>query len=522
MAKRKTAPQNPEIPSGVPINKLWARTDRKGADITEAISTLKAEETKSIVSAVEGGIFRQHRLFTRMLDIDLFCSVVFGTRTQIAGQPSAGKTLIAINLIAALQKTCRLCYTPIITWVDDWSHLRPVEGAAEGTTETQRKTWQELWDRWRHGDTTAFKHKTKCLCGQNAPMKVLFVNTEDSFDPYWASIWGVDVGDFAAYNDCEVESDSKGKWSGLRASDDGTLLICQPSSSTMIENVLNALIRSGSIDAIIIDSVASIAPTEDIEGKERTASRARFLSRLWPIILSAQIEARMKHGARITIITTNQYRQTMASYPGANPNQAATGYAQKYAMDTNIRIQSSKINSFSEKQLERVMTRDVLFKLDKLRGTIMGEGAVRFHLDDCEIKPGVVVRAGTTDEVNRLFKYLLELNNPKIAYVEKVGDRTKATWIYGRPFKTRSEVIAFLDREDIRYQSRFILFANKLGVSGRMHLRKADYLGNPHADFIEEVINDENQKVGQLLQQSRSAISANQTGPDPAEQTEKE
>ena len=486
-------------------------SDLTASDITD-------EAQRSLRMGTDARLFREFHLFTGIADLDLFAHICLGSRLEILGNPNACKSLLCHILTGAFQKTCRLCYTPIIEWVADWDVLSPVQ--ADGTrciTKESRKDWQTRLDAWAGGDTTAFKTKTTCLCGACESMCVLFVNTENTYNPYWAAAWGADVGDFSLYDQTDFKEDESG-WTGLLIHKQNKFMICQPSSSAIVENVISKLIEKNVVDAVILDSVTSITTTEDINGMDRIASRARFLSRLWPLLLSRQMHAMTNKNARISIITTNQYRQNMASFPGANPNQASSGKAQRYAVDTSLDLGSSKLNAcLGEKpKMEPHISRDVEFKFGKKRGSVRSRGNIRFFLDEYTPKSGLTYRTGDTAEPDVLWNYLVKMQDPGVAGIEE-RKSAKTYWVLGRPFERLRDVLTFLRRRDVQYQLRFILYAHFLSALERMNLRWLDFSYNPFDDHITEILRDKTKDTGDAVREVHRKTSRSPTDPERAE-----
>jgi RecA/RadA recombinase len=498
----KTAVSTPEDESEVGYKPIKRDLQYIGS-LSTASAKIDKEAKRELMAATESRSFRQYRLFTKVIDVDLFSPVICGQRVQIVGEPGVGKSLLTMIMLAAVQRTCRVCYTPIITFPNDWDFLRsrPDESAAD--VRKRQADWAERHARWVRGDRSAFEHATTCSCGANLPMRALFVNTELSFDPIWAAMWGVDVGDYSRYDRQFSDTHDDNTWQGLITREDGGLTICQPSSSAVLVNVLEALIKNSAIDAIVIDSITSIAITEDLDGKERTASHARFWSRMWPLILSWQITSNRDSGARIPIIMTNQFRQTMVSYPGANPNAASSGKAQQYAVDLSLNLVRSKKNTFSEKLLDSVLTRDIEMRLDKYRGTIVGTSNMQVVLKDHMSSAGQMLRAGSTDEAFKVLRYLKEVNNVDIFGVERSGKSVKRYWVLGRPFERLADVATFLERDDVLYRIRFILAAYMFSDVARIHTRELNFNYSPYKDHIGAVIKSLATQTGDTFRKAR-------------------
>lgn len=483
--------------------------------MADAYGTLDEETRASFRTATEARSFREFRLFTGIIDFDLFCGVTFGKRIQFVGDPNFGKTLLLYACGGGMHKTCRYCYTPIIPWVDDWSVYLENENGP--------KAWASLYQSWTEDggklDRCPFPVRTTCRCGKNDKMAILLIDSEEAWDPYWGNIWGMDVGNFEDYEAYDVDNVLKPEdagggtvWQGLMISPDAKLLVCRPKSSLTIEKVVLPMIRSGSVDAILIDSLAAFAIEEDIQGSERIASRARFMRRFLPLVLSAQIAVNEQFGAKVSVIATNQYMQGPKANAKMNPNTIAGGQAIKYQADQTLEITRSKPNvALGDNGWKfRTLMRDMSFYMSKAKvsGSDGGRGQCRVYLDDYDMGKGVIFRAGNTNDPERILSYIREDKQLKAAGVyeeEKTkSGSTKAHWVLGRPFRRVKDIVSFLQRPDIQYQIRFIIYSVHLGVTGRLHLRGDNYGYNPfREDPAVKLIERLDSTVGESFRQVR-------------------
>lgn len=490
-----------EILEGKDIN-IKRMSRHSMADVVSQFSETTRQE---MTPASAAKAFSQPRLFTSLVDLDLFSGGIIGTRTEILGEPNTGKSLLAYVLGGACRRTCRRCFTPIVKWIDDYSVLKQ-----------NPKKWES------DPNSLEFESKTSCLCGANDPMTVLFIDTEDQFDPYWASIWGLDVGNFDDYDAIDADNARGGNsvWSGVKISPDASVVVCRPTSSKTLEDVILPMVRQGAADVVILDSIASFAIEEDLAGTERVASRARFMRRFLTLLLAAQISANKEHGARPTLIATNHYMQGPVANPRMNPNKPTGGKAVGYTMDQVIELSSSKTNVAlgDEGWKEGAVTRDVTFKITKARqGTRTNQtGTFRVYLDDHKLNEKISFTAGETDDPEKLLEYVKSCEDPDVWLVEQTkSGAIKAYWLLGRPFKKVKDIVKFLKRDDIRFMLRFILFARFLPVSGKMHLR-ATYFGySPYIDDpAVKTIKKYDDKLGENLRRARTTVArAPQTKP---------
>jgi recombination protein RecA len=142
-----------------------------------------------------------------------------------------------------------------------------------------------------------------------------FIDAEHALDPLWAEKLGVKLDD---------------------------LLISQPDTGEQALEIAEALIRSGGIDVIVIDSVAALVPRAEIEG-EMGDSTMGLQARLMSQALRKLTAVISK--SRTIVIFTNQLRQKIGVMFG-NPETTTGGMALKFY--ATIRMDSRKIESLKD------------------------------------------------------------------------------------------------------------------------------------------------------------------------------
>jgi recombination protein RecA len=141
-----------------------------------------------------------------------------------------------------------------------------------------------------------------------------FVDVEHALDPTYAACCGVDVDN---------------------------LYISQPDTGEQALEIAEALVRSGAVDVIVIDSVAALVPQAEIEGDMGDATmgrQARLMSQALRK-LSGAIKA-----SNTAMVFTNQLRMKIGVMFG-NPETTTGGMALKFYSSVRLdlrRIQSIK------------------------------------------------------------------------------------------------------------------------------------------------------------------------------------
>ena len=148
------------------------------------------------------------------------------------------------------------------------------------------------------------------------------------------------AGGIAAYVDVEHAMDPT--YAGHCGLDLDTLLIAQPDSGEQALDITEQLVRSGAVDAVIIDSVAALVPQAEIEGDMGDAhvgAQARLMSQALRKLTSAI------HRSRTAVIFINQLREKIGVSYG-NPEVTPGGRALKFY--SSVRIDLRRIESIKQ------------------------------------------------------------------------------------------------------------------------------------------------------------------------------
>jgi len=173
----------------------------------------------------------------------------------------------------------------------------------------------EIYGPESSGKTTICQHivaEAQKLGGMAA-----FIDMEHALDPAYAARCGVDIDN---------------------------LLISQPDTGEQALEITEALVRSGAIDIIVIDSVAALVPRAEIEGDMGDAPmgmQARLMSQALRKLSGAIKQT------NTAVIFTNQLRQKIGVMFG-NPETTTGGMALKFYASVRLdvrRIQSIKVGS---------------------------------------------------------------------------------------------------------------------------------------------------------------------------------
>ena len=137
--------------------------------------------------------------------------------------------------------------------------------------------------------------------------EVAFIDAEHALDPYYARALGVDID---------------------------SMLISQPDTGEQGLEICEALVRSGALDVIVVDSVAALTPRAEIEG-EMGDSHVGLLARLMSQALRKLAGSIAK--TNCVVIFINQLREKVGVMYG-NPEVTTGGRALKFYASVRIDV----------------------------------------------------------------------------------------------------------------------------------------------------------------------------------------
>ena len=166
----------------------------------------------------------------------------------------------------------------------------------------------EIYGPESSGKTTLTLHAiAECQKGGGI---AAFIDAEHAFDRFYAEKLGVDLGE---------------------------LVISQPDNGEQALEIADNLIRSGAVDALVIDSVAALTPKSEIEGEmgdSKMGLHARLMSQALRKLTSSISKT------NCTVFFINQLREKIGVMFG-NPETTTGGNALKFYASVRIDIRRS-------------------------------------------------------------------------------------------------------------------------------------------------------------------------------------
>jgi len=173
----------------------------------------------------------------------------------------------------------------------------------------------EIYGPESSGKTTVALHAiANC---QKAGGVAVFIDAEHALDPEYAKALGVDID---------------------------ALLVSQPDTGEQALEIADTLIRSGSIDIIVIDSVAALVPRAEIEGEmgdSHMGLQARLMSQALRKLTG------VLNNTKTTAIFINQLREKIGVFFGS-PETTAGGKALKFY--ASVRLDVRRIETLKDGQ----------------------------------------------------------------------------------------------------------------------------------------------------------------------------
>ena len=168
----------------------------------------------------------------------------------------------------------------------------------------------EIYGPESSGKTTVALHVV--AEAQKMGGEAAFIDAEHALDPVYAKKLGVDIDN---------------------------LIVAQPDTGEQALDIAEALVRSGALDVIVVDSVAALVPKAEIDG-EMGDSHVGLLARLMSQALRKLTAVISKSGT--VVIFINQLREKVGVMYG-NPETAPGGRALKFFSSVRLDVRRGEV-----------------------------------------------------------------------------------------------------------------------------------------------------------------------------------
>ncbi len=201
-----------------------------------------------------------------------------GRMTVLYGNPSGGKSALALRTAGAFQRHCRVCGKPMYSW-----------------------------------DELTMTKKLKRCCKMPEPMRVVWFDVERA----WANDWSVRLG-----------VDTKHSY------------VIRAEYAEQGIDIADAVIRSGQCDLLVVDSVAALTPSEEIEKSTeewQRALQARLLNKAMRKWTSAQNAGGLGELLVCSVLLVNQLRTGMGQHGSYQLQPGGKGIGFHSSIESQVR-----------------------------------------------------------------------------------------------------------------------------------------------------------------------------------------
>ena len=259
---------------------------------------------------------------------------------------------------------------------------------------------------------------------------VAIIDVESSWDPAWATKMGLDVR---------------------------RVLIEKPDTAEQAIDIYDAMMRTGSVDLMILDSLAQMTPSDEVEASSedwQQGLQARLLNKLARKASSALVATYKDYGREVTQIWINQLRVKLHVQFGS-PEVKPGGLGQNFMISVGIKLWAS--DWASEAIDEGLRKQEVREKGVRVR--------VNYKIDKNKTAPPKQIGGFTLNVETGL----IEESDQIVSLCERYGALVKESgnkWLVGKEsFKTKGAAVERLMGPEMWPELRESLLRQMMGLA---------------------------------------------------------
>lgn len=216
------------------------------------------------------------------------------------------------------------------------------------------------------------------------------------------------------------------KWAGLHDVDMEALYLSRTETAEEAADILVAFLRSGDVDLIVVDSVANLVPSIEIEDsfeKQQVGVQARIVNKLSRNMISAQAFGNRTFGKIPTMLMINQERMKVGVMYG-DPTTNPGGMGLPFATSVGVKMWPGK----TIKDADLPILQELKFNVNYNKVSTPGiDGEFKLLLADVQNR-----RKGEIWEEEQILAMAIKYN-----YIPQDG---KTYTFYGREFKRQDDI----------------------------------------------------------------------------------
>jgi RecA/RadA recombinase len=372
------------------------------------------------------------------LDRALGGGIPAGKITLLRGSESSGKTATAYRALGIAQNLCANCLRPVenLEFKEEIDDDGEVVVVASGNCDCYQKGLMETV-QYPEEKIPDYKRRIKEL-EENSyeEFRAALIDVEHVFSPKWASRLGVD---------------------GSR------LLYLRPDTAEQTIDLYDDLLRTGAVHMIVLDSIAALAPREEIEKsayEQQQALMARLMGKFTRREVSAANFIATHYRSFPTRIWINQEREKIGISYGDNTVMPA-GNAQKFIGSAIVKMWPSKWErETQDSELKADFQSEIGIKVRINFKTLKNRTAPAFQTGSYTL----VVSGEDAGKIDEL-KYFLAMAE-KFGLFTTVEDGKKKSWMVGdEEYTKKSDAIDRMMESAVYGEMRSLILDRMLGVN---------------------------------------------------------